>query len=252
METADAQHKRTIVTAQYIEDVYSLASKAIDGAVPALPPRDKYLLRFRAPSVEVISPPPSPPDDGPPSKRTRLSSPPPAPSTPLSPTQDAENKPRGERTVDELDEARLIGPRVGKLPDVEPYPTDIELDSIPRMAVLRPSPLECVNQDIIDAIKPIYLEREFDEAQQINTNVLSYRRSMAMLKSVPRRIRSGREAREMIDVGDKVANRVSSPDSLSSLPVVVACEYGYDSEGLESEEKWHRGKERGETKGRAS
>lgn len=63
----------------------------------------------------------------------------------------------------------------------------------------------------INAIKPIYQEREFDEGQQLNSNVLSYRRSMAILKSVPRRIRSGEEAQTLVDVGGKVANRVSLP-----------------------------------------
>lgn len=42
----------------------------------------------------------------------------------------------------------------------------------------------------------------------MNTNVLSYRRSMAIIKSVPRRIKSGAEAQKLIDVGDKVANRI--------------------------------------------
>lgn len=53
------------------------------------------------------------------------------------------------QSQDERDEAALIGPRVGDLQDVEPYPVDIEFGSIPRMAVLRPSPLTCVNQDIV-------------------------------------------------------------------------------------------------------
>lgn len=210
------QRKRAIVTAQYVADVYSLAFEASDGAVPALPNRDRYLLRFRSPSVEIIEPaasplghPPPADGDGRPSKRARLSSSCAPSSTGVNDAERAESRPRGERTEDEKDETRLIGPRVGGLPDVEPYPADIDLSTIPRMAVLRPSPLECVNQDIIDAIKPIYLEREFDESTQINTNVLSYRRSMAILKSVPRRIRSGREALALVDVGEKVANRVS-------------------------------------------
>lgn len=32
----------------------------------------------------------------------------------------------------------------------------------------------------IDAIKPIYMEREFEEPGQSNSNVLSYRRSMSV------------------------------------------------------------------------
>lgn len=91
----------------------------------------------------------------------------------------------------------------------------------------------------IDAIKPIYLEREFEASEQKNSNVLSYRRSMSVRHSpanctdkrsdlkmlghfgngnehlltyvaVPRRIKSGRDAQTLTDVGDKVAQRVNS------------------------------------------
>lgn len=66
-----------------------------------------------------------------------------------------EEDPDVERVLsqDEKDEAALIGPRVGPLEDVRPYPADINFGSIPRMAVLRPSPLRCVNQDIVSYLR---------------------------------------------------------------------------------------------------
>jgi DNA polymerase mu len=72
------------------------------------------------------------------------------------------------------------GPRAGNLPDIQLYPEDVQLDEIPKRCVERPSPLVCVNQDIVDAIKPIYEDREFEELAQKNSNVLSYRRSMSV------------------------------------------------------------------------
>lgn len=35
------------------------------------------------------------------------------------------------------------------LPDIEMYDEDMKLEDIPRLCVLRPSPLVCVNQDIV-------------------------------------------------------------------------------------------------------
>ena len=72
------------------------------------------------------------------------------------------------------------GPRAGDLTDIQLYPEDVQLDDIPKRCVERPSPLVCVNQDIVDAIKPIYEDREFEELAQKNSNVLSYRRSMSV------------------------------------------------------------------------
>lgn len=80
------------------------------------------------------------------------------------------------------------------LRDMSPLSPDTKFEDIPRYAVLRPCPLVCVNQDIVgrvlagegraqskvDAIKPIYDEREYEENQQKNSNVLSYRRSMSV------------------------------------------------------------------------
>lgn len=84
--------------------------------------------------------------------------------------------------------------------DLAPFPVDIDLRDIPNRAVQRCSPLTCVNQDIvslstpcardrcgglivyvqIDAIKPIYQLREYDDPDQRNSNVLSYKRSMSV------------------------------------------------------------------------
>ncbi|KAJ9125675.1 hypothetical protein QFC22_000637 [Naganishia vaughanmartiniae] len=67
-----------------------------------------------------------------------------------------------------------------RLPDLEPFPEDIRFEDIPNRAVQRCSPLVCVNQDIIEAIKPIYQMREFEDPTQKNSNVLSYKRSMSI------------------------------------------------------------------------
>nr|KIR46295.1 DNA polymerase mu subunit [Cryptococcus bacillisporus CA1280] len=92
--------------------------------------------------------------------------------------------------------------------DMTPLKEDVRLEDIPSSCAQRPCPLVCINQDIVNAIKPIFEEREFEEAQQKNSNVLSYRRSLSMLKSVPRRITSGKEALRLQGVGEKVASRI--------------------------------------------
>lgn len=77
-----------------------------------------------------------------------------------------------------------------ELRDMSPLPDDIDFRELPKRCVERPCPLVCINQDIvraafanadqIDAIRPIYEDREFEELAQKNSNVLSYRRSMSV------------------------------------------------------------------------
>ena len=50
--------------------------------------------------------------------------------------------------------------------------------------------------------------REYESPDQKNANILSYKRSMSMLKAVPRRIKSGIEAERLVNVGPKVAKRI--------------------------------------------
>ncbi|WVQ86482.1 hypothetical protein IAS59_000195 [Cryptococcus gattii] len=90
--------------------------------------------------------------------------------------------------------------------DMTPLKEDVRLEDIPSSCAQRPCPLVCINQDVVNAIKPIFEEREFEEAQQKNSNVLSYRRSLSV--TVPRRITSGKEALRLQGVGEKVASRI--------------------------------------------
>ncbi|GFZ46743.1 hypothetical protein JCM24511_03963 [Saitozyma sp. JCM 24511] len=186
---------KPILRAEYIYDTFQNAlDAAVDtsGSVPHLPDRRKYLVNKGIGGGEAL-------------KRTR------------SVTRDDEGflRPRKRRKgspnwEDEKGEAEL--------PDMELFDEHVKFADIPRLCVERASPLVCVNQDIINAIKPIYEDREFEESQQKNANVLSYRRSMSVSPShlddvendiaVPRRIRSGKEARKLQDVGEKVANRI--------------------------------------------
>ncbi|KAK4689277.1 hypothetical protein P7C73_g818, partial [Tremellales sp. Uapishka_1] len=94
------------------------------------------------------------------------------------------------------------------LPDMEIYPEDVKFREIDKLCILRGSPLICVNQELINAIKPIFEYREFEAGEQKNTNILSYRRSMSVIKAVPRMIKSGKEALLLTDLGDKVAQRI--------------------------------------------
>ncbi|WVQ67274.1 uncharacterized protein L199_005469 [Kwoniella botswanensis] len=180
--------KVPILTPEYIYDAYTSALEyAAQGDTalrpPKLPDRSRY----------VISPGPKPiksitifpvmmdiddeEDVKPVSKRRRLS-------------HDVDVKPKLE--VD--------------LMDMTLFEEDVRFEDIPSLCVHRGSPLRCINQDIVDAIRPIIEEREFEEAQQKNSNVLSYRRSLSV--TVPRRIKSGKEAMKLSGVGDKVAQRI--------------------------------------------
>ncbi|KAH8080217.1 hypothetical protein HD553DRAFT_122785 [Filobasidium floriforme] len=67
---------------------------------------------------------------------------------------------------------------------LRPLPYDVELEEIPSLAIRRCSPLICVNDDIINAIRPIYLKREFDAPAEKNANTLSYKRSMSASRLV--------------------------------------------------------------------
>lgn len=180
---------KPILRAEYIYDTFQNAlDAAVDtsGSVPHLPDRRKYLVNKGIGGGEAL-------------KRTR------------SVTRDDEGflRPRKRRKgspnwEDEKGEAEL--------PDMELFDEHVKFADIPRLCVERASPLVCVNQDIvsgtgvtsvaptswagldtvmveyalirqINAIKPIYEDREFEESQQKNANVLSYRRSMSVSPS---------------------------------------------------------------------
>ncbi|KAL7421959.1 hypothetical protein Q5752_003731 [Cryptotrichosporon argae] len=164
---------KVVVSVEFVDEAHKRAIEALaTGAIPHLPSREPYLVRL--------------------GKRARS-------STPVD--ERAPRRRTSEGSRGQQDSGLFLA-------DVEAYDAGVRLAEIPRLAVERPSPLVCVNQDIIDAIKPIYLGREYEDGEQKNTNVLSYRRSMSILKSVPRRIRSGKEAMKLVDVGDKVAQRI--------------------------------------------
>ncbi|OCF61005.1 DNA polymerase mu subunit [Kwoniella mangroviensis CBS 10435] len=180
--------KVPILTPEYIYDAYiSALEYAAQGDTalrpPKLPDRSKYVISPGPKPIKFITTFPAlmgiddDEDIKPASKRRRL-----------SPDVDVKPKP-------EVD-----------LVDMTLFEEDVRFEDIPSLCVHRGSPLKCVNQDIVDAIRPIIEEREFEEAQQKNSNVLSYRRSLSV--AVPRRIKSGKEAMKLSGVGDKVAQRI--------------------------------------------
>nr|XP_019003143.1 DNA polymerase mu subunit [Kwoniella mangroviensis CBS 8507]OCF66604.1 DNA polymerase mu subunit [Kwoniella mangroviensis CBS 8507] len=180
--------KVPILTPEYIYDAYiSALEYAAQGDTalrpPKLPDRSKYVVSPGPKPIKSITTFPAlmgiddDEDIKPASKRRRL-----------SPDVDVKPKP-------EVD-----------LVDMTLFEEDVRFEDIPSLCVHRGSPLKCVNQDIVDAIHPIIEEREFEEAQQKNSNVLSYRRSLSV--AVPRRIKSGKEAMKLSGVGDKVAQRI--------------------------------------------
>ncbi|ODN80607.1 hypothetical protein L202_02797 [Cryptococcus amylolentus CBS 6039] len=174
---------KPVLSVKYVYDAYETCLKAATSQSPSsprLPPRDKYCLAFK----------------------------PQQPLTASYPIPEA---------LDEVQEPPIKRRRMERSPiygeseshdDMGLFDPDVRLEDIPASCVLRGSPLICVNQDIVDAIRPIFQEREFEELQQKNSNVLSYRRSLSILKSVPRKITSGQEALKLQGVGEKVAKRI--------------------------------------------
>lgn len=55
------------------------------------------------------------------------------------------------RRIDTTDNHDVVETRlaIDYLPDLEPYPVDISLEDIPKLCIFRPSPLICINQDIV-------------------------------------------------------------------------------------------------------
>ncbi|KAL1411483.1 hypothetical protein Q8F55_002444 [Vanrija albida] len=181
-----------LLRVEFVADTYARA--VAPASFPRLPAWAAYRVatRKRSPSVEVL--------DGPPAKKARGAS-----------EVGAVAASEGGAGFGDWDAAQP--------PDVAPYTPAMPFKDIPRLACERPCPLTCPNQDIvgrvrgwademIDAIKPIFEEREYDEPDQLNSNVLSYRRSMSIMKSAPRRFTSGKDARQLNGIGDKVAARI--------------------------------------------
>ncbi|KAK8864578.1 hypothetical protein IAR55_001828 [Kwoniella newhampshirensis] len=215
---------KPIVTTGYIFDTYQLclesASASNVESVPHLPPRSKYQVTFPIPSPVSNPSFPFPPKvprlissdeendvKKPVLKRTRVS----------GGDGDGRNGTRGVKKQEIVEEG-LVGGQNGddkrgikteewvEEGDMTLFDEDVRFEDIPALCCLRGSPLVCVNQDIVTAIKPIFQEREYEEAQQKNSNVLSYRRSLSV--TVPRRLKSGKEAMKLLGVGDKVAQRI--------------------------------------------
>ncbi|KAK1924368.1 hypothetical protein DB88DRAFT_490154 [Papiliotrema laurentii] len=173
----NADTSSVVLDVEYVQETFRRCVEAASrGVLPKLPPRNDFIrlrpFRERVLGDSVVT--------GASRKRRRSSS---------------AVHPKHQEETSDAEDIALLDP-------------DIKLQDIPRYCVERPCPLVCVNQDIINAIKPIYDEREYEESQQKNSNVLSYRRSMSILKSVPRRIKSGKEAMKLQDLGEKVAHRI--------------------------------------------
>nr|XP_031863438.1 uncharacterized protein CI109_001314 [Kwoniella shandongensis]KAA5530510.1 hypothetical protein CI109_001314 [Kwoniella shandongensis] len=226
---------KPIVTVQYIFDTYQTClESASSSTIPHLLPRSKYQILLSAPAPAPTSVPVFPPklprfissddeDMKPVNKKRRISG-----SQGIKQENDARDVKLedGAEDVKQEDEESKVDVKYEdeeSKPDVKPklengewtekgdmtlFDEDVRFEDIPALCCLRGSPLVCVNQDIVNAIKPIFEEREYEEAQQKNSNVLSYRRSLSMIKSVPRRLKSGKEAMQLIGVGDKVAQRI--------------------------------------------
>jgi DNA polymerase mu len=102
---------KPVLSANYIYDTYTRALEAsTKGTIPHLPNIEDYL---------VI----------PTKQQPRL----------LSDTESEEDTPRKRRKIDQGD----------SIPDLEMWDEDIELEDVPRLCVERPSPLICVNQDLV-------------------------------------------------------------------------------------------------------
>ncbi|WRT66545.1 uncharacterized protein IL334_003504 [Kwoniella shivajii] len=186
--------QKPILTPEYIFDTYTTcleyAANGDPSNPPKLPVRSKYMISPGPKPIKPISFPipifieSDDEDDRPPTKRRKI---------------------KDEDTEDGLS---FVKKEEDLSIDMQPLHDDVKFEDIPALCVHRASPLVCVNQDLINAIRPIIEEREFEETQQKNSNVLSYRRSLSMLKSVPRPIKSGKEAMKLLGVGEKVAQRI--------------------------------------------
>nr|XP_019011154.1 DNA polymerase mu subunit [Kwoniella pini CBS 10737]OCF49935.1 DNA polymerase mu subunit [Kwoniella pini CBS 10737] len=186
-------NKKPIFTPEYIFDTYTSALEYAANPDPSQPPklpkRSEYIVH-----------------------------PGPVPIKPIRPINgyarfiesdeeyDEELKPASKKRRLSIKQEDGVAEKV-KVEDMTLLPDDIKLVDIPALCIHRGSPLICVNQDMIDAIRPILEEREFEEAQQKNSNVLSYRRSLSV-SAVPYPIRSGKEAMKLNGVGEKVAQRI--------------------------------------------
>ncbi|WVR06905.1 hypothetical protein IAU60_003941 [Kwoniella sp. DSM 27419] len=184
-----------ILAPEFITDCYTLALQYAATTLPdlhhppTLPPRTKYLVSKGAPFIM-------------PYVGSR------SPVFIDSSDDEAERKPAKRLRLDQdgIDGLDIKPVMTDLDKDMELYTEDVKLEDIPTLCVQRASPLVCPNQELVDAIRPVLEEREYEEAQQKNSNVLSYRRSLSV--TVPRKLRSGKEAMKLLGVGDKVAHRV--------------------------------------------
>ncbi|WWC89146.1 uncharacterized protein L201_004064 [Kwoniella dendrophila CBS 6074] len=207
--------KKTILTPEYISDAYTNAltyATQIDPLhPPKLPDRSKYIIShglrivtpiFHSPiyvkreirDVKLEEEAEEEEDMRPPMKKRKIAQ------------QEIDEKPGIKPQINHDGHDKNSSAQLDLMSDMTLVSEDTKFEDIPALCIHRGSPLKCVNQNMLDAIRPIFEEREFEENQQKNSNVLSYRRSLSV--TVPRPIRSGKEAMKLLGVGDKVAQRV--------------------------------------------
>lgn len=71
--------------------------------------------------------------------------------------------PRRRRKIDQGD----------SLPDLEMWDEDIELENVPRLCIERPSPLICVNQDLVCIIGGISRKQEVDHRLKLSNRSMN-------------------------------------------------------------------------------
>jgi DNA polymerase mu len=122
------------VGVEYIWDTFQRclesASQSDEGVPPKLPPRDQYYVQAQPPDFR---------------KRRNSAS-------------DEESPNPKKRRINGDGEGMVGRKMIDYLPDIEMYDEDIKLKDIPRLCVERPSPLVCVNQDIVSSFGPRILD----------------------------------------------------------------------------------------------
>ncbi|GAA6028582.1 hypothetical protein JCM8097_007293 [Rhodosporidiobolus ruineniae] len=84
----------------------------------------------------------------------------------------------------------------------------LERPEVPPLACMRYSPRPCVNQKLVDALKPLR-EWRLTEYGPGSPEAISYSTALSVLIACPYELRSGREARQQLHkVGEKVALKI--------------------------------------------
>ncbi|GAA5832925.1 hypothetical protein JCM5353_003306 [Sporobolomyces roseus] len=117
--------------------------------------------------------------------------------------------------------------------DDESTSWSVERPKVPALACLRNSPRPCVNQGLIDALRPLR-DWRFAEFGSASSEGISYSTALSALIACPYKITSGKEARKINKIGEKLEIKIDEYLATGKIQDAIDLEHNERFQALTS------------------